>query len=384
MYTTQALGNQTVLQAAEKTTELTVFTPPGIVIETARYPTVFAGILGSLSPSKHLSIFNHPEAWQGLDRQTLLSMRRSLYRFVLPLNARNGKPERVARIIQNIALAVNPLAIGVEGPTLPPRHLQPQAGLLPASPRIQVRSIDLLTEPEISTVAERIAQRDIPAAEGVWQLMDYDYSLDQVARIMAAGLLGRHGSRRFVPLHGAYKAVIDSFVSRAIFELSEMKHVNETQVHIATHLDSLVVVAIRPGPPRVDYLQLDDSDTLRRAKHSIESPQSAPSDAKTALYADHARFIVYKRMLQDQQSSHVTVFHHILSGNDAILGPWTVRAAIEKSLENKPLVINNEKDLLVALDSILCNDLDRWIRDVPVPHRITGTNDSVSAYPLLA
>jgi hypothetical protein len=382
MYSAQTLGKQMVLQAIENTREMTVFTPPGIVIETARYPTVLAGVLGSTNPSKHISIFNHPEAWQGLDREALLTMRRSLYRFVLPLDARTGRPEGASRTLQKIALSVNPLALGVEGPTLPPRRLQSQAGLLPTSPRVQVKSINLLTEPEISTVAERITQMDIPAAEGIWRLFDYDYTLDQVARIMAVGLLGKHGSRRFVPLHGAYKAVIDSFVSRAILELSETEQATDTSVQMAGHLDSLVTVVSRPGPPRVDYLQLDETANPRAATYSLESPEHAPTDAKTALYADHARFVIYKNMLCNKQSSHITVFHHVRDSKDAILGPWTVRAAIENALDSKLLKINSDNELVDVLNTILGNNVARWVSNIPVLKRIPDHRDENLVYPL--
>ncbi|TFF91254.1 hypothetical protein EU545_04845, partial [Candidatus Thorarchaeota archaeon] len=308
---------------------------------------------------------------------------RSLYRFVLPLDARSGRPEKVARTLQTIALAVNPLAIGVEGPTLPPRRLQSHAGLLPASPRVQVKSIELLTEPEISTVAKRITEMDIPATNGIWQLLDYDYSLDQVARIMAVGLLGRHGSRRCVPLHGAYKAVIDSFISRAIFELSEEEQDAHTRLHMAGHLDSLLTIVSRPGPPRVDYLQLDESGNRHGTRYSLENPELAPSDAKTALYADHARFAVYTNMLRDRRTSHVTVFHHIRSGKDGILGPWTVRAAVEKAFDAKPLTIGQEEKLEPILNTVLGYGLERWFDGVPVLKRITGEKEEAVTYPLV-
>ncbi|MFW9800921.1 MAG: hypothetical protein ACFFD9_10825, partial [Candidatus Thorarchaeota archaeon] len=88
----QTLTTQMQLGSVASSRQLTVFTPPGLYIETAKYPILMAGVLASPEPSDFLSIFDHPEAWHGLDRQAVLSMRRQLYRILVPVDAREMHP----------------------------------------------------------------------------------------------------------------------------------------------------------------------------------------------------------------------------------------------------------------------------------------------------
>ncbi|MHA1638007.1 MAG: hypothetical protein ACTSUB_08330, partial [Candidatus Thorarchaeota archaeon] len=175
---------------------LTVFTPPGICVETAKYPILMAGVLATNKPSEFLSIYDHPESWSGLDRDSILSMRRNLFRFVIPTDARTMTPRNAIETLQTIALSVCPVALGVEVSTLPPRQLRVIGGQLPTSPEVQVNKFEILSDPEISKVAERITSEDITASEGAWKLFDYDYSLEQVARFISVGLLGKLKNRR--------------------------------------------------------------------------------------------------------------------------------------------------------------------------------------------
>ena len=72
--------------------QVTAFSPPGIVVEASKYPILMASILASTDASEWLSIYDHPESWCGLDREAIISMRRKLYRFTIPINARAMEP----------------------------------------------------------------------------------------------------------------------------------------------------------------------------------------------------------------------------------------------------------------------------------------------------
>ena len=112
--------------------QLTVFSPPGVIVEAAKYPVLMAGVLASTEPSEWLSIFDHPEAWSGLDREAILKMRKRLYRFTVPIDARTMEPKGIVDILQTIALSVSPVAIEVETSGLPLRKLTALGGQLPA------------------------------------------------------------------------------------------------------------------------------------------------------------------------------------------------------------------------------------------------------------
>jgi hypothetical protein len=354
----------------EDTSSLTVFSPPGIFTESSRYPIMWAGVLGTVQPSEWLSIFDHPEAWRGLDRKAILRMRQQLYRFVLPVDAKEMTPHSVVDSLQTVALSVSPIAIEVDSPHLPRSELKGIGGQSPMGQLIKCKSLEIVSNPEISRVAKRICDKDVPSAESVWQLLDYDYTLDQVARMMSVGLLGHKKRRRLVPLRSAYKAVIDSYLTNAVMNLVESPLSSSIRLHASTlHGDSFTVL-LRPGEPRVDYLRLESFNGLNTLRTSFEGLETQATDPKTSVYADHARFSAYRNMIGNTESSHIVIFHQCRDPHNLILGPWVARAGVRYALDGDGVELDNMENAVTVMNSLLKPKLEYWGLDNPLLSRI--------------
>ncbi|MGD9395921.1 MAG: hypothetical protein PVJ05_05800 [Candidatus Thorarchaeota archaeon] len=354
---------QMQLGQAESGRHVTAFSPPGIAIEAAKYPVLIAGILASTEPSEYLSIFDHPESWMGLDREAILSMRRRLYRFTVPIDARAMEPSHFVEVLQTIALSVSPVAIEVESASLPPRGLYPLGGQLPTSSQVEIRSLEIVSDPEISRVAKRITELDIPASEAAWKLLDYDYSLDQVARLMSVGLLGRLDSRRFVPTRGAYKAVIDAYISRCLIELSDKSVPTSYRIGMSEIHGENFTVFVHPGEPRVDYFRIERTQNGFDRDVSLEGVKNITIDSKTSVFADHARFSAYSDLIRRKESAQVSIFHYARNNNTSVLGPWLVRAGVQAALESDQVILDTKENALSVLDSLLIPDISVWTRE---------------------
>ena len=339
-------------------------------MQTDKYPILSGGVLASTEPLECLSIYDHPEAWEGLNRESILSMRRHLYQFAININARDMRPRNTIESLQTIALSVTPVALGVEVTSVPPRHLHNRGGLLPCSPTVQVKSIDVLSDPEISNVAKGITEKDVPASESIWSLLDYDYSLDRVVRLMSVGLLGRLANRRLVPMKSAYKAAIDSFISRAVMELVEKPFADATKMHLASLFGDTFTIVMQPGEPRVDYVRIEQLGGKTSRGTSFEDLKYPNTDPRTSVYADHARFSAYSDLVRKKTSYHVTVFHLVQDHRNAILGPWITRAGVRKALETAPVFIDSETSVRTILESVLRPSLDVWALNTPLLERL--------------
>ncbi len=358
IHTTQMQLNQ-----SESYRKITAFSPPGISVEAAKYPILMASVLASTEPSEYLSIFDHPEAWIGLDREAILSMRRRLHRFTIPVDAREKEPSKLVEALQTIALSVSPVAIEVEGPNLPPRNLYPLGGQLPAGSIVRINSLEIVSEPEISRVAKRIVGLDIPASEAAWKLLDYDYSLDQVARLMSVGLLGRLEGRRFVPTRGAYKAVIDAYISRCLIELcgksiSTSYRIGKSEIH-----GENFTLFCQPGPPSVDYFRIERTQRSFERDVSLEGVKNITIDSKTAVLADHARFSAYRDLVAQNECAHITIFHYARNNSNNILGPWLVRAGVSAALESDQIILDTKENAITVLETLLAPDISVWTKE---------------------
>ncbi|MFW9850547.1 MAG: hypothetical protein ACFFF4_15555 [Candidatus Thorarchaeota archaeon] len=372
MSTGQTVTTQLQLGDTGHSGDITVFSPPGITVETAKYPVLMSGFLASTRPTEFLSIYDHPTAWKGLDREAIFSMRRSLYRFLIPTDARSLIPKQAIETLQTIALSVSPIALGVEVSTLPPRRLHPLGGQLPASPNVVVKSFEILSEPEISQVARKITQQDIPASESISQLFDYDYTLEQISRFMAIGLLGKLGNRRLVPIKNAFRVAIDAFIDDAILDLSEKPISSGLRLHRAElYGDSFVVVA-RPGEPRVDYIHVEIKPDGIAKGYSFEGSSHNSSDAKTALFAAHSRFSAYKDLKERGENSHIFIFHLTKDLRNNNLGPWFPRAGVQEALCAEPILLDDVRNMNLILNSVLFPKLEFWADDTSLLQRLSG------------
>ena len=342
---------------------VTAFSPPGIVVEAAKYPIMMAGVLASTEPSEYLSIFDHPESWMGLDREAIISMRRHLYRFTVPINARAMEPSHFVEVLQTIALSVSPIAIEVEAANLPPRGLYQLGGQLPASSPVKISSLEMVSEPEISRVAKQITEQDIPASEAAWKLLDYDYSLDQVARLMSVGLLGRLDSRRFVPTRGAYKAIIDAYISRSLIELADKSVTTTFRIGMAEFHGENFTVLVQPGESKVDYFRIERSQQGFERDVSLEGVKNVTLDSKTSVFADHARFSAYEDLVKQKESAHVTIFHYARNNSSNVLGPWLVRAGVNAALESDQMILDTKENAITVLESLLTPGISVWTKE---------------------
>ncbi|OLS28504.1 MAG: hypothetical protein ThorAB25_18430 [Candidatus Thorarchaeota archaeon AB_25] len=380
----QVRTTQMQLGQAGASRHVTAFSPPGIAVEAAKYPVLMAGVLASTEPSEYLSIFDHPESWMGLDKEAIMSMRRRLYRFTVPIDARAMEPSNFVEALQTIALSVSPVAIEVETANLPPRDLYPLRGQLPASSTVEISSLEIMSEPEISRVAKRITELDIPASEAAWKLLDYDYSLDQVARLMSVGLLGRLDSRRLVPTRGAYKAVIDAYISRCFMELTDKSVSSSYRIGISEiHGENFTVFA-QPGKPRVDYFKIERTQRGFNRDVSLEGVKNVTIDSKTSIFADHARFSAYADLVKQKESAQVSIFHYARNNNNSVLGPWLVRAGVCAAFESDQVNLDTKENALTVLDSLLSPDISVWTKEESILDSFGGSLRTVENSSLLS
>ena len=370
MLTSRPAPVQVQLETASNTRQLTVFTPPGIIVESAKYPTMFAGVLASTRPSEHISIYDHPRAWKGFSRDAITIMRENLYRFLVPIDAREMYPREILDILRTIALSVTPLALGVEVNGLPPRRLKPLPGVLPLGPEVIVRNIEILSDPEISHVASKICEKDIPASEGAWRLLDYDYSLDQVVRFMALGMLGRIDKRRLVPTHGAYKAIIDSYVDRVIAEMMDRPTIKDYQLYMTNQYGDSFFVITQPGEARVDYIRAERRPDGLQFMSSIEGQQSRSSEPRFSVLSDHARFAAYKAMHEEGRSAHVIILHYNANPANLDLEPWLTRFGVSTAFQGHPAVLDSMSNLIALLQTVAIPDLSKWSENSPLFDRL--------------
>jgi len=360
----QTVTTQLQLSDVSFRQDLTVFSPPGVYIESEKYPRLRAGILATPHPSEFISIYDHPEAWMGLNRDAILSMRRNLYYFSLPVDARTMTPRHTVGTLQRIALSVSPVALNVEATTLPPRDLVMRPGSLPSSPEVHTDSIEVISKPEVSKVAEKVSEKDMPASEGILSLLDYDYSIEQVTRLLSLGLLGKHENRRLLPTSNASRVVADTVSAHVKNMFAGTEDKDEYRIHISRPLGEVMVVLARPGRPSIDYFRIERYQGVTKRSFSSNEKAIGASDTKTASYANAAELSAMQHMWKTKRGMRITVFHLSNNKRNQILNGWIPRAGVSAALDGDYTKLDTYAETLTVLDALLDPSLDVWIEDL--------------------
>ncbi|MEM2143472.1 MAG: hypothetical protein QXQ81_09475, partial [Candidatus Thorarchaeota archaeon] len=329
-----------------------------ILVEPHRFPEFLTGVLVSRQPSRHLAIYNYPDAWYGLSRESILAMRRSLYSFTMKVDGVHMEPSDMVGVLQRLALAAEPVVLEADCEITEPQYVEYRQGALPTGPNVRASRIRLASDPEVSRVAEKIASKDLASAEAIWRLLSHEYSLDQVAQMLSVGLLGRHGRRRMVPTAGAYRTTINVFINHATLELADRPEVEEAGLFHARMPGEEFFVLLAPGPTRVDYL---------RAGLTRDGPVfSGQSDVGVPHAYDHVAFSALRGLISLGRRARVIVLHIHRQAVENALSPWTARVSVSHAIASGPIARGETSECLDIISSLLSPPLRALTAKIPV------------------
>ena len=169
-----------------------------------------------------------------------------------------------------------------------------------------------------------------------------------------------------MPMRSAYKATIDTIISRCIIELADCPRADESRIYMSTLFGDSFTVLSMPGEPRVDYLRMEKRQGGLTCASSLDDLHHPSTDSKTRIQANNARFSAYHAMAAKRQASHNIIFHFSRSARNNSLGPWITRAGVKEALLSTPVVMEDKGNALAVLDSVLRPELGRWASKNPL------------------
>jgi hypothetical protein len=132
--------------------------------------------------------------------------------------------------------------------------------------------------------------------------------------------------------------------------------------------DSFTILST-PGWPKVDYLRIEQLPRGITRGASLEGGRYSPTDPKTSIHADNARFSAYATMIGEETASHMTIFHLSRNARSNSLGPWISRAGVGETLQSDPVCMDSRANALAVLNSVLRPELGIWTADYPILNR---------------
>lgn len=314
---------------------------PSVFVGSYAYPSVQAGPL-------LLSDSDQPTEWlaRGFSIDDVVNLRSATIAARAPV-------DRVRDAMAEVALSERPVDVEVAFSRPVEPDLRFDGVLTPIGRSGPVRQLDVLDNPVVPRVVERVAgDADLTATEGLGELYRADVDVYHLTDLLSAGTLGR--APRVVPTRWAITAVDDTLGRLAKRELVRCPSIEEVLVFGATLYGNTIAVLLAPGGWRFEMVECWRAHSLWTHDHDAVTvdgegtKKSGYSPIAGAYYS--ARLAVTDHLLSIRRQARALVLRSVTGEYWAPLGTWVVREAARQAMRVAPARFATLEEGAAALD----------------------------------
>lgn len=317
-------------RSREKTGRVTGYrgTAPSVFVGNAGYPRVLSGPLFTADPGS-------PPAWleQGLGIGEIVAVRAGTIR------GTNRSVDPDPRL-QEIALSSRPIEVEATFERPVAFDLRFDTVITPTGLAGQVRRLDLLENPSIERVVDRVTgDTDVGAGDACRELLNGGIDVYRTSDLLSAGLLGRR--RHLVPTRWAITAVDDMAGMALKKGLRPFPSVNDYLVFTSCLFGNSIAVLLMPGNWRFEMVErwaarslwAGDEDSVTTDREGMKKQGYSPISG--AYYS--ARLGVLEYLERQRRTARVLLVRSVTGDYWAPLGTWVVREAVRQAMGRPPL-----------------------------------------------
>ena len=319
-------------------------TPPSAFVGRFGYPEVLAGPL--VTPvSAEASLSETPENWLHLGREEIIGFRSNLVRSNFRVNVRDAKdPSRLLRETQELAMAVLPVDIEVKFLRPPTRTLRFDSVLTPMGPSGTITNIEIAENTRVPKKVDALVDdRDIKAAEAVFNLYEASISPYQISRLLSVGTLGK--KRLVVPTRWSITAT-DSIVGTNLLKRVRNYPENaDIELFVSEAFGNHFEILLVPRTYAFGWTEIWLSvDKAPEIGDLYEDAMSSPAYMDGGYYA--ARFSALEHLERIGRQASIYVMREVKPTYDIPLGSWVIRELVKEAFSRPPLIFASVTDAL--------------------------------------
>lgn len=316
---------------------------PSVFVGSHGYPSVQGGPL-------LVGDSDRPPDWlaRGLSIDDVVNLRAATIAARAPV-------DRVRDAMVEVALSATPVDVEVAFARPVEADLRFDGVLTPIGRSGPVRQLDVLDNPVVPRMVEKVAaDPDLAASAGLAELYRADIDVYHLADLLSAGTLGR--APRIVPTRWAITAVDDTLGKAAKRELARYPSIEEVFVFGATLYGNTIAVLLAPGGWRYEMVECWRAHSLWTHEHDAVTvdgegkTKSGYSPIAGAYYS--ARLAVTDYLVAERRQARALVLRSVTGEYWAPLGTWVVREAARRAMRNPPERFATLGEATTALDRL--------------------------------
>ena len=358
-----------------KSKDLQSSSPPGVFVSWHGYPKVKLSPMAPAVKQEDVWLTDDTDKWFGLPAEKIISFRESLVRGNMDFEVKQASnPGYKLLDVQETLMAKKPVGIEMELKSAPKlRELSFSDFHAPMGPQAELKQFKMTENPSINPKIDKmVSDTDAKALTAITELYKNNVGVNQLHKILSAGMLGVKKNRKLVPTRWSITAV-DSNLSEYFID-EKIKYFPELQsirLFMSNYLENYFYVILLPRHWSYELMEawkpgaswnvegkepmfMTDFEFYGGRKDYAENTEGGYYATRVAI-AEH--------LLEVKRQATAIVFREIGDAGTPSLGVWKVRETVRNAFAKKPLQFSDLNLALKYVEQKATIPLKYWYRN---------------------
>ena len=358
--------------------ELRGSSPPSLFVGRKGYPDVLAGpLLPPLSLGRETLILEEPELWYGTSLNQIVKYRSVLVRSSKRTNVRSLENPLI-QSYHEFTMASRPVELEVKFQKPPRATIQFDVSSQPWGPIGRTKDVRIVENPStIRSIEKAYYDGDLKANNAMEELYRSGVTVNQIQRVLSAGMLGLTRNRRLVPTRWSITATDDAIGKKLRSRVKEYTEIGNYEVFQSHYLDNHFYILLVPSSWMFEQIEawypgsafVPGSQSAIVSDHEFGMGRKGYAN-KTAGAYYAARLASLEHLTKVRRQAAVIVFREVRSGYLVPLGVWQIRENVRHAFKEKQAKFSSLQEALRFIKSGLRIPIEEWTRQSKIIDRI--------------
>ncbi len=348
--------------------------PPGVFVGWTGYPKISLSPMAPAFSTKDSWMTDDTDKWFGMPAEKIIGFRESLVRGSMPVDVYKARdPSYQISEIQETLMAKKPVDVEMKLKSVPTaRGLSFSDFHAPMGPSADLSEFRMTENPSINPEIDYlVSDTDVKAKDAMVELFDAEVGVNQLHKILSAGMLGVKKNRKFVPTRWSIVSIDSNLSEHFIDEkIKYFTKIDDVRLFHSSYLENYYYILLLPREWSYELMEVwkpgaswnieGKEPTFMSDHETYEGRHSYAENTAGGYYAVRIALAEYLNRVQRQATA--IVFREIGDAGTPSLGVFKCRETARDALKKIPLSFETLDLALEYLETKLTIPLKYWVK----------------------
>lgn len=323
--------------------------PPGVFVSWHGYPKVNFSPMAPAIKEEDYWLLDDTDKWFGLEADKVISFRENLVRGNVSVGVNEAAdPNYSLMDIQETLMAKKPVDVEMKLDGRPTsRGLSFSDFHAPMGPQAGLSNFSLASNPSINRKVEKFYyDTDAKSTDAMVEMFKGDVGVNQLHKVLSAGMLGVKKRRKFVPTRWSITAV-DSNLSEYLIDekIKYFSQLGEVELYHSSYLENYYYIMLIPKEWSYELIEVwkpgagwnaDSEEPLVMTDFEFFKGRKGYAENTAGGYYA-VRIAIAEQLMRRRRQAAALVFREIGDAGTPSLGVWKCRETARDALKKRPL-----------------------------------------------